>query len=99
MKVLIAKDKKRRLLLKNAELRRLLLKYIINSEYFDFQYKQLAQKLLNKFTRDSSSVRIKNRCVFTGRAKGVFSKFRVSRILFKTLSLAGYLPGIRKSSW
>ena len=99
MKVLLVKDQKRRVLFKNTELRRLLLKYIINTAFFNFQYKQLAQRLLNKCSRDSSSVRIKNRCVFTGRAKGVFSKFRISRIMFKNLGLSGQLPGIRKSSW
>jgi small subunit ribosomal protein S14 len=45
------------------------------------------------------STRKKNRCEITGRARGVYRKFRVSRIVLRELALKGMVPGMRKSSW
>ena len=49
--------------------------------------------------RDSSPVRLKNRCKLTGRPKGYIRKFGISRIKFRELALAGRIPGVRKASW
>lgn len=49
--------------------------------------------------RDSSPVRLKNRCKITGRPKGYIRKFGISRIKFRELALAGRIPGIKKASW
>ncbi len=49
--------------------------------------------------RDSSPVRLKNRCQITGRPKGYIRKFGVSRIKFRDLALAGRIPGVKKASW
>lgn len=49
--------------------------------------------------RDSSPVRLKNRCRITGRPKGYIRKFGISRIKFRELALAGHIPGVRKASW
>ena len=49
--------------------------------------------------RDSSPVRLKNRCQLTGRPKGYIRKFGVSRIKFRELALAGRIPGVKKASW
>ena len=49
--------------------------------------------------RDSSPVRLKNRCKITGRPKGYIRKFGISRIKFRELALAGKIPGVRKASW
>lgn len=45
------------------------------------------------------STRIVRRCEITGRARGVYRKFRVSRIMLRKLALEGKIPGMRKSSW
>lgn len=45
------------------------------------------------------SSRIIRRCELTGRARGVYRKFRVSRIMLRKLALEGKIPGMRKSSW
>lgn len=45
------------------------------------------------------STRIVRRCELTGRARGVYRKFRVSRIMLRKLALEGKIPGMRKSSW
>lgn len=49
--------------------------------------------------RDSSPVRLKNRCKITGRPKGYIRKFGISRIKFRELALAGRIPGVTKASW
>ena len=45
------------------------------------------------------SVRIGNRCTYTGRSKGVYKSWRMSRIIFREKALAGQLPGVQKASW
>lgn len=54
---------------------------------------------LQTLPRDSSPVRLKNRCRLTGRPKGYIRKFGVSRIKFRELALAGRIPGVTKASW
>ncbi len=56
-------------------------------------------KALALLPRDSSPVRLKNRCKLTGRPKAYIRRFGVSRIKFRELALAGRIPGIRKASW
>ena len=57
------------------------------------------QSKLNDLPRDSSKIRIRNRCKLTGRTRGVYRKFGLSRIKIRELSMAGSLPGVVKSSW
>ena len=54
---------------------------------------------LSKLPRNSSSTRVKNRCVLTGRGRGVYEKFGLCRQMFRKLALEGKLPGVRKASW
>jgi small subunit ribosomal protein S14 len=61
--------------------------------------RQLARIALNKMPRDSSPVRLRNRCLMTGRARGVYRKFRLSRLTFRELALHGFIPGVTKASW
>ena len=49
--------------------------------------------------RNSSEVRYRNRCALTGRPRGYYRKFSVSRIALRELASAGMLPGITKASW
>ena len=58
-----------------------------------------AQKKLAKLPRNSSPVRIKNRCSLSGRPRAYIRKYGVSRIQFRELALAGKIPGVTKSSW
>ena len=57
------------------------------------------QSKLNELPRDSSKIRVRNRCKLTGRARGVYRKFGLSRIKIRELSMSGALPGVAKSSW
>jgi small subunit ribosomal protein S14 len=54
---------------------------------------------LSMLPRDSSPVRLVNRCRLTGRPRGYIRKFGVSRIKFRELALAGRIPGVTKASW
>ena len=54
---------------------------------------------LQKLPRNSSPVRMRNRCRLTGRARGYIRRFGLSRIAFRDMARAGIIPGVRKSSW
>lgn len=58
-----------------------------------------AQLKLAKLPRNSSSVRLRNRCEITGRPRGFYRKFRISRIALREMASFGLLPGVKKSSW
>ncbi len=58
-----------------------------------------ALEALAKLPRNSSPVRLVSRCMVSGRGRGVYRKFRLSRIAFRELAHAGQLPGVHKSSW
>jgi len=54
---------------------------------------------LDKLPKNSSTVRLKNRCMLTGRPKGYMRMFGISRVAFRRMALAGKIPGITKASW
>lgn len=54
---------------------------------------------LQKLPRNSSPVRLKNRCMFTGRGRSFYRKFGVSRLVLREMALRGEIPGLKKSSW
>jgi len=54
---------------------------------------------LDKLPKNSSKVRLRNRCAITGRPRGYIRKFGVCRIVFRDMASAGKMPGVRKSSW
>lgn len=54
---------------------------------------------LQKLPKNSSPVRLRNRCQLTGRSRGYMRKFGISRISFRNLVSFGLIPGIKKSSW
>ncbi len=54
---------------------------------------------LQKLPKNSSPVRMHNRCKLTGRPKGYMRQFGVSRITFREMASAGLIPGVKKASW
>ena len=54
---------------------------------------------LQRLPRNSSGVRLRRRCLVTGRGRGVYRKFGLCRNMFRQLALEGKIPGVRKSSW
>ena len=54
---------------------------------------------LDLLPKNSSKVRLKNRCAITGRGKGYIRYFGVSRLVFREMALDGKIPGVKKASW
>ncbi|MBZ0204112.1 MAG: 30S ribosomal protein S14 [Ignavibacteria bacterium] len=54
---------------------------------------------LTELPRNSNPVRLHNRCAVTGRARGFYRKFGISRLTFRKMALEGMIPGVRKASW
>ena len=61
--------------------------------------REQARIALNKMPRDSSPIRLRNRCQMTGRPRGYLRKFKLSRLTFRELASMGMIPGVTKSSW
>ncbi len=96
---IIHKDSSRRQTVKKYELSRKVLKSISVNQNLSFEFRSNAFLKLLKLAKNSSSTRIRNRCILTGRGRGVLSFFKLSRNVFRTLASNGYIPGVRKSSW
>ena len=64
-----------------------------------FEEKMDIQRKLQKLPRNSNPSRVVRRCALTGRPKGVYRKFGLSRTKLRELAMSGKLPGIKKSSW
>ena len=61
--------------------------------------KEAAGKALRKMPRNSSKIRIRNRCAMTGRPRAYLRQFGLSRITFREMALNGLIPGVTKASW
>ena len=72
---------------------------VYNGKFYIFGGHDDDQNKLNDLPRNSSSIRYRNRCKLTGRTRGVYRKFGLSRIKIRELSMSGDLPGVVKSSW
>ena len=95
----IQKNNKRKLLVKKFRIKRLNLKKKIGDKNISMEERFKLQSKINDLPRDGSRIRIRNRCELTGRTRGVYRKFGLSRIKIRELSMAGLLPGVVKSSW
>jgi len=81
-----------------AERRRELKKIINNPASSPEQVDEAVLKL-QKFPRDASPIRVRNRCSQTGRPRGFLRKFGISRVALRDLAREGQIPGVVKSSW
>jgi small subunit ribosomal protein S14 len=54
---------------------------------------------LQKLPKNSSAVRLHNRCLLTGRPRGYMRQFGISRVTFREMALSGMIPGVKKASW
>ena len=95
----IERNKKRSHLVQRYQERRDALKKQVCDTKLSLEERMQAQALLSKLPKNSSPVRVKNRCSQTGRARGYMGFFGVSRIVLRELAHAGVLPGVKKASW
>ena len=97
-KGMVEREKKRqKLVLKYAEKRQALKSQLKESEFLE-QKVQLSRKL-QQLPRNSSPTRLHNRCFITGRPKGFFRDFGLSRHCLREMVHQGLLPGVTKASW
>ena len=95
----IQKNLNRRNIVKKFSKKRQSLKKQIMKKDLSIEERFKIQSKLNELPRDSSKIRVRNRCKLTGRTRGVYRKFGLSRIKIRELSMSGALPGVVKSSW
>ena len=95
----IQRNEQRKVLVARYAERRRELKATIRNPQTSDADREAAYKALRKLPRDSSAVRVRNRCSITGRPRGYVSHFGLSRNMFRDMALNGFIPGVRKASW
>ena len=95
----IQKNLNRKKIVSKFDSRRKALKKKIMQKNITMEERFKLQSKLNDLPRDSANIRVRNRCEVTGRARGVYRKFNLSRIKLRELTMSGSLPGVVKSSW
>ena len=95
----IQKNKSRHKLIEKFSEKRKLLKSKVMDKSLSLEDRIMFQNKLNELPRNSSSIRHRNRCELTGRSRGVYRKFGLSRIKLREAAMRGEIPGLTKSSW
>jgi small subunit ribosomal protein S14 len=95
----INRDNRRKVLIARHAARRAELRKKLNDPSVSVEEKMAVQQAFAKLPRNSCPTRLNNRCNVSGRSRGYYKKFGISRIALRELALAGQLPGMRKSSW
>ena len=95
----VEKNNKRKRIVKRRGARREALKVMIKEKSLSMEERFQAVMKLSKEPRNSSKIRIRNRCEISGRPRGYDRKLRMSRIALRDLASIGQVPGVVKSSW
>lgn len=95
----VERNKKRERLAKKYQEKRASLKAMAKDPLLTPEERFNARLKLAKLPRNSSPVRVRLRCELTGRPRGNYKKFRLSRIALRDLASLGQIPGMVKSSW
>jgi len=95
----INRELKRRDTVKKFAAKRAELLAIIANIKLSDEDRYMARQKLQALPRDSSPVRLRNRCALTGRPRGVFSKFGLGRTKLREYAMKGEIPGVIKASW
>jgi small subunit ribosomal protein S14 len=95
----IQRNEKRRKLVKQKAAKRAKLKATIKDKSLSAEERFMAVLKLSEMPRNSSKVRVRNRCALSGRPRAFYRKLNLSRIALRDLASRGELPGVTKSSW
>ena len=95
----VQKNMLRQKIIKKFKSKRENLKLKIKDKNISLEERINFQNKLNDLPRNGSRIRHRNRCEITGRPRGNYRKFGLSRIKLRELSMSGDLPGVIKSSW
>lgn len=98
-RAMVAKQERRKRLVDLKWEERQRLKKIVRSPKSSDSDREEAQGQLDLLPRNSSPVRLRNRCRLTGRPRGYLRKFQMSRICFREMANSGLIPGVFKASW
>ncbi len=96
---LIERNRKRERLVKQYAAKRARLKAMAKDPSLPMEEQFNARLLLAKLPRNASPVRLRLRCQLTGRPRGNYRKFKLSRIALRELASTGQIPGMVKASW
>jgi small subunit ribosomal protein S14 len=96
---MINRDLKRAALVKKYAAKRAELQAIIDDQARSDEERYQARLKLQQLPRDSSPVRLRNRCEITGRPRGTYRKFGLGRSKLREVAMRGEVPGIIKASW
>lgn len=95
----VEKNQRRRRMVDQFAAKRAELNAIVHNKSASPEERFEATLKLAEMPRDSSKVRVRNRCLVTGRPRAYYRKLGMSRIALRELGLAGNVPGLVKSSW
>ena len=95
----VEKNKRRTKMVAQYAAKRAALKAIAENDALSMEERFAARLKLAELPRNSSAVRIRNRCEVTGRPRAVYRKLKMSRIALRELGSKGLVPGLVKSSW
>ena len=95
----IEKNRRRRRIVAKFSAKRNTLRAIANDQKLPAEERFEARLKLSQLPRNSAPTRIRNRCEMTGRPRGVYRKYKMSRISLRDLASTGRIPGMVKSSW
>ena len=98
-KSIIYRDIKRRDTVARFAEKRAAIDVVLKSSQSSEEEKFVARQALQKLPRNSSPVRLRNRCALTGRPRGVYSKFGLARWKLREIAMRGEVPGIIEASW
>jgi small subunit ribosomal protein S14 len=96
---IVVRQEKRKVMVKKFAAKRALLKSTISNLNLSDEERFNAQQALQSLPRNSSPVRLRNRCPLTGRPRGFYRKFNLGRNMLRKLAMSGDIPGIVKASW
>jgi small subunit ribosomal protein S14 len=95
----VLRNEKRRKLVAKFQAKRAALMAVINDANASDEDRAAARAKLERLPRDSSPVRVRNRCALTGRPRGYFRKFGLARNKLRDIAMRGEVPGLAKASW
>jgi small subunit ribosomal protein S14 len=95
----VNKNNNRACLIKRHAAKRAALKAIVMNRELPMEERMEAQFKLSAMPRNGAKIRYRNRCELTGRTRGVYRKFKLSRIKLRELGSFGRIPGLTKASW
>ena len=95
----VNKNERRKALVKKYAAKYAKLKAIADDKSLDDTERLIARLKMAELPRNGNPTRIRNRCELTGRSRGFYRKFRLSRIMLREMGNKGLIPGVTKSSW